>query len=119
MTTVDDDDGGDNDDDCDDDSSGCSGDDDNNDDDDDDDFSAPSITEEEAREAILQHVAEHCCFGKTAAKEMTFRELKSSSAFHVSAHPQHLSSCACGCVFVPFSSCAYGCVRVPSFLLCL
>lgn len=43
---------------------------------------APSITAEEAREAMLQHVAEHCCYGKGAAQDMTFRELKSSSAFH-------------------------------------
>nr|KAG5711286.1 hypothetical protein BaRGS_005983 [Batillaria attramentaria] len=42
----------------------------------------PTITEEDAREALLQHVAEHCCYGKGAATQMTFRELKSSSAFH-------------------------------------
>lgn len=43
---------------------------------------APTITEEQAREALLQHVAEHCCYGKGAARDMTFRELTSSSAFH-------------------------------------
>ncbi|XP_076469589.1 protein SSUH2 homolog isoform X2 [Babylonia areolata] len=43
---------------------------------------APSITEDDAREAIAQHVSEHCCYGKAPAREMTFRDLTSSSAFH-------------------------------------
>ncbi|XP_013384139.1 protein SSUH2 homolog [Lingula anatina] len=42
----------------------------------------PVITEEQAREAMLQYVAEHCCYGSGTAKEMVFRDLQSSSAFH-------------------------------------
>lgn len=44
--------------------------------------SSPTITEEDARAALHQFVAENCCYGSKAAKEMVFRELKSSSAFH-------------------------------------
>ncbi|KAK6176096.1 hypothetical protein SNE40_014446 [Patella caerulea] len=42
----------------------------------------PTITEEEAREALLSFVAEHCCYGKKAAQEMNYTDLKSTSAFH-------------------------------------
>ncbi len=41
------------------------------------------INEEQAREALLQFVSEHCCYGKGAATNLVFRDLKSSSAFHV------------------------------------
>ena len=47
-------------------------------------FSLPVINEDQAREALLEYVAEQCCYGSGAAKDMTFRDLKSSSAFHVS-----------------------------------
>ena len=43
----------------------------------------PVINEDQAREALLQYVAQNCCYGSGAAKNMTFRDLKSSSAFHV------------------------------------
>ncbi|KAL5014371.1 hypothetical protein ScPMuIL_008641 [Solemya velum] len=42
----------------------------------------PTITEQDARDALLQFVAEHCCYGKKAAQDMTFRDLQSTSAFH-------------------------------------
>ncbi|XP_064604972.1 protein SSUH2 homolog isoform X2 [Liolophura sinensis] len=42
----------------------------------------PSITEEQAREALLHFVSEHCCYGKGAATELKFTDLRSSSAFH-------------------------------------
>ncbi|KAL5015046.1 hypothetical protein ScPMuIL_009316 [Solemya velum] len=42
----------------------------------------PTITEKEARESLLHFVAENCCYGKGAAEELTFQDLKSSSAFH-------------------------------------
>ena len=45
--------------------------------------SLPVINEDQAREALLQYVAQNCCYGSGAAKNMTFRDLKSSSAFHV------------------------------------
>ena len=44
----------------------------------------PQIQEEEAREALLGFVAEHCCYGKGAALDLKFTELIHSSAFHVS-----------------------------------
>uniref|UniRef100_A0A0B6Z1P1 Protein SSUH2 homolog n=1 Tax=Arion vulgaris TaxID=1028688 RepID=A0A0B6Z1P1_9EUPU len=44
--------------------------------------SASTISNDDAREAILQHVSEHCCYGKTPAKEMNFTSMTSSSAFH-------------------------------------
>ena len=46
-------------------------------------FSLPVINEEQAREALLQYVSQHCCYGKGTAQNMTIRDLKSSSAFHV------------------------------------
>jgi hypothetical protein len=47
--------------------------------------SAPVISEETARQALLDHVAEHCCWGKDAAEKLTFNELLSSTSYHVSA----------------------------------
>ena len=46
-------------------------------------FSVPVITEEQAREALLEYVADHCCYGSGVAKELAFRDLQTSSAFHV------------------------------------
>ena len=46
--------------------------------------SVPTITEQEAREALIELVADHCCYGKGAAQDLSFNDLKSSSAFHVS-----------------------------------
>lgn len=42
----------------------------------------PRIDEHEAREALLHHVAENCCYGKGAAQELRFTDLQHSSAFH-------------------------------------
>ena len=42
----------------------------------------PTITEQEAREALIEFVADHCCYGKGAAQDLNFNDLKSSSAFH-------------------------------------
>lgn len=41
------------------------------------------MTEDEARDALLSYVAEHCCFGKDAAKEMEIEDITPSSAYHV------------------------------------
>eukprot|EP00058_Branchiostoma_floridae_P028176 XP_002613667.1 hypothetical protein BRAFLDRAFT_66534 [Branchiostoma floridae] len=41
------------------------------------------ITEEEAREALVQYVANHCCYGKSPAQDLTFTDIKRSCAFHV------------------------------------
>ena len=49
----------------------------------------PTVTVEQAREALLGHVAENCCYGKKAAQEMVFNDVKHSSAFHVSRKPMH------------------------------
>ncbi|VDI52641.1 Hypothetical predicted protein [Mytilus galloprovincialis] len=42
----------------------------------------PTITEQEARDALLEFVADNCCYGKRAAEDLNFNDLKSSSAFH-------------------------------------
>ncbi|XP_071138146.1 protein SSUH2 homolog isoform X1 [Mytilus edulis] len=42
----------------------------------------PTITEQEARDALLEFVADNCCYGKKAAEDLNFNDLKSSSAFH-------------------------------------
>ncbi|KAJ8301231.1 hypothetical protein KUTeg_020218 [Tegillarca granosa] len=42
----------------------------------------PVITEQDAREALLAYVAEHCCYGKRAARDLQYLDLKSTSAFH-------------------------------------
>ncbi|XP_055881866.1 protein SSUH2 homolog isoform X2 [Biomphalaria glabrata] len=44
--------------------------------------SVVTLTEEQAREAIIQFAAEHCCYGKGPAVEMKLNSLESSSAFH-------------------------------------
>lgn len=46
--------------------------------------SVPHINEFEARGALLLLVSQHCCYGKTAAKDMTIRKIAPSSAYHVS-----------------------------------
>jgi len=45
---------------------------------------ATAITEEQARDALLAFVAENCCFGKKAAKDMEIKDINPSSAYHVS-----------------------------------
>lgn len=42
----------------------------------------PSLTEEAAREALMEHVSQHCCYGKKPAQEMKFLDIKTTSAFH-------------------------------------
>jgi hypothetical protein len=44
--------------------------------------SIATISEQDARDAILQHVSENCCYGKDPALKMQFSEMVSSSAFH-------------------------------------
>ena len=43
----------------------------------------PTITEQDAREALLNYVSQNCCYGKGAAEDLKFTDLKSTSAFHV------------------------------------
>jgi len=45
--------------------------------------SAASITDEEARAAMLEHVSQHCCYGKGAAEQMTITNITPSNALHV------------------------------------
>ena len=45
---------------------------------------ATAVSEEEARDALLSYVAEHCCFGKGAARDMEIEDVTASSAYHVS-----------------------------------
>ena len=49
----------------------------------------PQMREEEAREALLEFVAENCCYGRGAAEELKFTDLRHSSAFHVSTCEMH------------------------------
>ncbi|KAG1671925.1 Protein SSUH2 [Nymphon striatum] len=42
----------------------------------------PKITEDQAREALIHHVSESCCYGSSAATEMVFTGLETKSAFH-------------------------------------
>eukprot|EP00057_Strongylocentrotus_purpuratus_P027524 XP_011681998.1 PREDICTED: protein SSUH2 homolog isoform X2 [Strongylocentrotus purpuratus] len=48
------------------------------------DFTAqmPMVKDEEAREALVSHAAENCCWGTKAAKELTFSNIDHSAAFH-------------------------------------
>ena len=45
---------------------------------------ATAVSEEEARDALLCYVAEHCCFCKGAARDMEIEDVTASSAYHVS-----------------------------------
>ncbi|XP_077986285.1 protein SSUH2 homolog [Glandiceps talaboti] len=42
----------------------------------------PAITDEDVREALLQHINENCCWGTTAATEMKIHDIQTNSAFH-------------------------------------
>jgi len=46
--------------------------------------SIPMISEDDAREALLEEVSTHCCYGKGAAQQLVFTNITASSAFHVS-----------------------------------
>ena len=52
---------------------------------------ATSISEEEARDALLAFVGEHCCYGKGAAEDMDIKDINPSSAYHVSTVEPSLS----------------------------
>ncbi|XP_070536141.1 protein SSUH2 homolog isoform X2 [Ptychodera flava] len=43
---------------------------------------AAAITKEEARDALLQFVAAHCCYGSRPAKQMVITDILQSSALH-------------------------------------
>ena len=43
----------------------------------------PVVSEQEARTALLNLVADHCCWGKAAARNMNITKIASTSAFHV------------------------------------
>lgn len=43
----------------------------------------PVISKDEAREALLSFVGEHCCYGKGAAKDMDIEDRIATAAFHV------------------------------------
>lgn len=47
-------------------------------------FRSTAITEDQARDAMLQFVSEHCCYGKAPAQEMVIKDVIPSSAYHVS-----------------------------------
>lgn len=43
---------------------------------------ATAISEDQARDALLAFVAENCCYGKKAAKDMDIKDIAQSSAYH-------------------------------------
>ncbi|XP_071815586.1 protein SSUH2 homolog isoform X2 [Apostichopus japonicus] len=43
---------------------------------------APSVNDEQAKEALLQFVSEKCCYGTGAARNMKINDIVQSSAFH-------------------------------------
>ena len=45
--------------------------------------SIPVISEDDAREALLEFIGQRCCYGKKAAREFVFANIDPSSAFHV------------------------------------
>lgn len=47
-------------------------------------FSITQIDESDAREALLNFVAEKCCYGKAAANELQIMKISPSCALHVS-----------------------------------
>ena len=51
--------------------------------------SIPVISEQEARESLVEYCDKKCCYGKGAAHAMTIGSMQSTSAFHV----RRLSSC--------------------------
>lgn len=44
----------------------------------------PELTEQDARQALLNYVASRYCYGKRAAKELTVTKIDNGCAFHVS-----------------------------------
>ena len=47
-------------------------------------FSTSDLSVEDCRDAMLQFVAENCCYGAGTAKEMQITDTRSSKALHVS-----------------------------------
>ena len=47
-------------------------------------FLYSSVTAKEAKEALQEYVSQQCCYGSGAAREMDIKDIKLSSAFHVS-----------------------------------
>ncbi|XP_048747814.2 protein SSUH2 homolog [Ostrea edulis] len=45
-------------------------------------MSAPVISEETARQALLEYAAQQCCWGKGSAEKLTFKQLQSSTSYH-------------------------------------
>ena len=43
-----------------------------------------NITAEAAKEALQEYVSQQCCYGSDPAKEMSIKDIVSTSAFHVS-----------------------------------
>ena len=44
--------------------------------------SEPKLSEEQARAALLTHIADHCCYGKAAAKNMHIKKMECFPAYH-------------------------------------
>ena len=42
------------------------------------------INDDEARDALLAYIAQNCCYGKKAAKDMDIKDITPSSTYHVS-----------------------------------
>lgn len=47
-------------------------------------YSAPVITEDTARQALIEFVSKQTCWGTGTAKSLTFEKLQSSTSYHVS-----------------------------------
>lgn len=41
------------------------------------------ITDNQAKDALLEFVAQHCCYGKGAAESMDIKDMHHSNAYHV------------------------------------
>lgn len=48
--------------------------------------SIPTVSEQEARDALMEEVSEHLCYGSKAARDLQFVQITPSNAFHVSRH---------------------------------
>jgi len=51
--------------------------------------SVPVISEQEARETLVEYCTKKCCYGKRAARDMNIQTMQSTSAFHVCFHLMH------------------------------
>ena len=40
------------------------------------------LSEEQARAALMTHIADHCCYGKAAAKNMNIKKMECAPAYH-------------------------------------